>query len=168
LAEVTEVSAEVRAAPAPAPAAAAQKMTLPVAVAPKATQVAAVDPTTTGTTAAKTAAAEPGCALDQLYNVIGFNENSNDLTPKLTARLDQILADIGDNSCVVQVIGYSSTVGDYATNALFAVERAQNVLTYMKANGLHVAKATATGAGETEQFGADPVKNRRVVITVTP
>ena len=38
------------------------------------------------------------CDLDQIYNVIGFNENSNDLTPKLTQRLDQIVADIGDRA----------------------------------------------------------------------
>ena len=72
------------------------------------------------------------CGLDQVYNVIGFNENSNDLTPKLTERLDQIVADIGDEKCTVQITGYSSTQGAYATNALFAIERAQNVLAYLR------------------------------------
>jgi outer membrane protein OmpA-like peptidoglycan-associated protein len=118
-------------------------------------------------TAVETVGVE-GCALDQLYNVLGFNENSNELTARVQERLDQVLADIGTEECVVSVIGYSSTVGDYATNALFAVERAQNVLAYMREHGLKVAKATATGAGETEQFGADPAANRRVVITVSP
>src|SRR5690606_35572787 len=61
------------------------------------------------------------CSLDQIYNVIGFNENSNDLTPRLERRLDQIIGDIGDEQCRVLVTGYSSTQGDYATNALFAV-----------------------------------------------
>ena len=134
-----------------------------------AAEVAAVEPETPAptATAVETVGVE-GCALDQLYNVLGFNENSNELTPKVTARLDQVVADIGDEECVVAVIGYSSTVGDYATNALFAVERAQNVLAYMREKGLKVAKATATGAGETEQFGVDPAANRRVVVTVMP
>jgi outer membrane protein OmpA-like peptidoglycan-associated protein len=118
-------------------------------------------------TAVETVGVE-ACELDQLYNVLGFNENSNELTPRVQERLDQVLGDIGDEECVVSVIGYSSTVGDYATNALFAVERAQNVLAYLREKGLKVAKATATGAGETTQFGDDPAANRRVVITVMP
>lgn len=109
-----------------------------------------------------------GCALDQIYNVVGFNENSNELTPRLMHRLDQIIEDIGNEKCRVQITGYSSTQGDYATNALFAVERAQNVLRYLRANGLQFTKVNATGAGATEQFGPDFAANRRVVITVTP
>jgi outer membrane protein OmpA-like peptidoglycan-associated protein len=106
------------------------------------------------------------CGLDQVYNVVGFNENSNDLTPKLTERLDQIIADIGDEKCTVQITGYSSTQGAYATNALFAIERAQNVLAYLRQAGLEFEDVTATGAGETEQFGETFSANRRVVITV--
>jgi outer membrane protein OmpA-like peptidoglycan-associated protein len=109
-----------------------------------------------------------GCTLDQLYNVIGFNENSNDLTPRLEARLDQIIEDIGAEKCRVQVTGYSSTQGAHATNALFAVERAQNVLAYLRENGLQYEKATAAGGGATTQFGEDFASNRRVVIIVTP
>lgn len=107
------------------------------------------------------------CGLDQVYNVIGFNENSNDLTPKLTERLDQIIADIGDEKCTVQITGYSSTQGAYATNALFAIERAQNVLAYLRSGGLEFEAVNATGAGETEQFGETFSANRRVVITVS-
>ena len=59
-------------------------------------------------------------------------------------------------------------MGGYATNALFAVEPAQNVLTYLKRNGHRYRKATAAGGGATEQFGPDPAANRRVVITVIP
>jgi outer membrane protein OmpA-like peptidoglycan-associated protein len=109
-----------------------------------------------------------GCALDQIYNVVGFNENSNELTPRLTRRLDQIIEDIGNEKCRVQITGYSSTQGDHATNALFAVERAQNVLRYLRANGMQFTKVNATGAGATERFGPDFAANRRVVITVTP
>lgn len=108
------------------------------------------------------------CGLDQIYNVIGFNENSNDLTPRLMRRLDQIIEDIGEERCRVTVTGYSSTQGSHATNALFAVERAQNVLAYLRANGLRFQKASAVGGGATEQFGPDYSANRRVVITVIP
>src|SRR5262249_43083368 len=72
-----------------------------------------------------------GCDLDEIYNVIGFNENSNELTPKLIERLDQVAADIGARQCNVQITGYSSKQGSYAMNALFAVERAQNALHYL-------------------------------------
>jgi outer membrane protein OmpA-like peptidoglycan-associated protein len=68
----------------------------------------------------------------------------------------------------VIVTGYSDTQGTHATNALFAVERAQNVLAYLRENGLRYYKATAAGGGATTQFGDAPSANRRVVITVTP
>lgn len=170
--EVAETPA-VKLAPVtePAPAAIAETPKVPaIKDTPAATtDVATVEPESPAPTesAVETMAVE-GCALDQLYNVLGFNENSNELTAKVQERLDQVLADIGTEECVVSVIGYSSTVGDFATNALFAVERAQNVLGYMREHGLKVAKATATGAGETEQFGEEPAANRRVVITVMP
>lgn len=109
-----------------------------------------------------------GCGRDELYNVIGFNENSNDLTPRLMERLDQIVADIGTEKCKVLVTGYSSKQGNHATNALFAIERAQNVLGYLKQAGLSFEKATATGGGATEQFGDTFSANRRVVISVAP
>lgn len=108
------------------------------------------------------------CTRDEIYNVLGFNENSNELTPRLEARLDQIIEDIGAEKCTVLVTGYSSTQGAYATNALFAIERAQNVLAYLRRKGLQFNKVSATGAGETSQFGDDFAANRRVVITVMP
>ena len=114
------------------------------------------------------AGADAACTRDELYNVVGFNENSNDLTPKLRARLDQIVADIGEQKCQVLVTGYSSKQGNHATNALFAIERAQNVLVYLKQAGLKFEKVTATGAGATEQFGDTFYANRRVVISVAP
>jgi outer membrane protein OmpA-like peptidoglycan-associated protein len=99
--------------------------------------------------------------------VIGFNQNSNDLTTSLKTRLDQIADDIGDRKCYAQVVGYSSHEGGLASNALFAVERAQNALRYLEARGVSFARVTATGAGATDQFGP-PASNRRVVIVVTP
>ena len=114
------------------------------------------------------ATSNPACNRDELYNVVGFNENSNDLTPKLMGRLDQIIADIGEQKCKVLVTGYSSKQGNHATNALFAIERAQNVLTYLKQQGLRFEKVSATGAGATEEFGKTFYANRRVVIAVGP
>ena len=127
-------------------------------------EVAAVEP------AAVAAPAEGAstCTRDELYNVIGFNENSNDLTPRLEARLKQIIEDIGPEKCKVLVTGYSSMQGNHATNALFAIERAQNVLAYLKQAGLSFERATATGGGATEQFGPEFAVNRRVVISVSP
>jgi outer membrane protein OmpA-like peptidoglycan-associated protein len=118
--------------------------------------------------AAATPTANPACDRDELYNVVGFNENSNDLTPKLMKRLDQIVADIGEQKCNVMVTGYSSRQGNHATNALFAIERAQNVLSYLKQAGLKFEEVSATGAGATEQFGDTFYANRRVVISVAP
>ena len=109
-----------------------------------------------------------GCDLDERYNVVGFNENSNELTPKLVERLDQIASDIGDRQCNVMVTGYSSKQGATASNALFAIERAQNSLRYLQEHGVKFVQASATGVGATDQFGPDLRSNRRVVITVTP
>jgi len=108
------------------------------------------------------------CGLDQKYNVIGFNRNSNELTKKLKLRLDQVAADIGGRRCTAQIVGYSSHEGDLASNALFAVERAQNALSYLKAHGVKFARVSATGAGATDKFGEDFALNRRVVIAIAP
>ena len=121
----------------------------------------------------ETAALDPDpeaahCDLDEKYNVIGFNSNSNELTPKLIERLDQVAADIGERQCNVTVTGYSSKQGSIASNALFAIERAQNSLQYLQQKGVKFIKASATGVGATDEFGPDFASNRRVVITVTP
>jgi outer membrane protein OmpA-like peptidoglycan-associated protein len=113
-------------------------------------------------------AASRNCDLDEKYNVIGFNTNSNDLTPSLVERLDQVAADIGDRQCNVTVTGYSSKQGSTASNALFAIERAQNALRYLQGKGVKFVQASATGVGATDQFGPDFRSNRRVVITVSP
>lgn len=169
------------AAPAPAPAPQPVAVKLPEAPAEPAVEATveaaaatevAPDPVTVASVEAVAAPAPEvttgSCSLDQLYNVVGFNENSNDLTPRLKERLDQIVADIGTEKCEVLVTGYSSKQGDHATNALFAIERAQNVLTYLRQAGLSFEKVTATGGGATDQFGAEFSKNRRVVISVAP
>ena len=109
-----------------------------------------------------------GCDLDEVYNVIGFNENSNELTPSLVERLNQVIADIGVRQCNVTVTGYSSKQGSIAANALFAIERAQNALRYIQERGVKFIQASATGVGATDQFGPDFRTNRRVVITVSP
>ncbi|MEO8756257.1 MAG: carbohydrate-binding domain-containing protein [Devosia sp.] len=108
------------------------------------------------------------CDLNEVYNVVGFNENSNDLTTRLIERLDQVAADVGDRQCNVQVTGYSSKQGAIASNALFAVERAQNSLKYLQEHGVKFIRASATGVGATDQFGPEFRLNRRVVISVAP
>jgi len=158
-------------------AVAEQPAAVPTAKAPAAVTALKLPKAAEGDTPVATAslaAAEPatavssGCNRDELYNVVGFNESSNDLTPKLMERLDQIVADIGEQKCKVLVTGYSSRAGNHATNALFAIERAQNVLAYLKQAGLKFEKVSATGAGATEQFGDTFYANRRVVISVAP
>lgn len=144
--------------PAPAAVPAPVAAVTPPAPAPAATVSAEIAP----------AAAGEACMRDEIYNVVGFNESSNDLTPRLEQRLDQIIADIGPERCRVLVTGYSSRQGAHATNALFAIERAQNVLAYLRANGLQYQTASATGGGATDQFGSDSGANRRVVIRVSP
>lgn len=141
--------------------AAVAALTLPVAVEDSTLETASI-----GSAPERPVATD--CQRDELYNVVGFNENSNDLTPRLRERLDQIVADIGDERCRVRITGYSSRQGDHATNALFAIERAQNVLAYLRQAGLRFDSATATGGGATDQFGAEFSRNRRVVITVSP
>ena len=142
-----------------APAAAPEEAAAPVADAPaERIETAGLDP-------------EPEsarCDLEERYNVIGFNSNSNELTPRLVERLDQVAADIGERQCNVTVTGYSSKQGTIASNALFAIERAQNSLRYLQRKGVKFIEASATGVGATDEFGPDFASNRRVVITVTP
>jgi outer membrane protein OmpA-like peptidoglycan-associated protein len=117
--------------------------------------------------AAATAPAGDGCAPTR-YNVLGFNESSNDVTPRIVERLEQVLADIGERRCTILITGYSSASGAHATNALFALERAQNVLTYLRGRGVAAVRMTASGGGATDRFGPAPADNRRVVITLAP
>jgi outer membrane protein OmpA-like peptidoglycan-associated protein len=127
-----------------------------------------VEPVKTASLDPKPESSSLTCDLDQRYNVIGFPENSNELTPGLIERLDQVAADIGERQCNVQVTGYASKQGAIASNALFAVERAQNALKYLQDHGVKFIQASATGVGATDQFGPDFRSNRRVVIVVTP
>lgn len=108
------------------------------------------------------------CTLTKSFSVLGFNKNSNALTPAVVKRLDAIARVIGANKCKVRVVGYSSTEGSYARNALFSVERARNALHYLKTKGIKFTRFSASGVGETTQFGAAPWRNRRVEITVMP
>lgn len=142
------------------PLAASAKAEAVPAVAAEPIETAALDP--------DPEAAAHACDLDERYNVIGFNANSNDLTPKLIERLDQVVADIGERQCNVTVTGYSSKQGATASNALFAIERAQNSLRYLQEKGVKFIKASASGVGATDEFGPDFASNRRVVITVAP
>lgn len=155
---VVEKVAAVAAGPAPSAKAPVAVMQVKAPAASEPIEVASLDQNPEG----------GSCNRDELYNVVGFNENSNELTPRLETRLDQIIKDIDGQKCTVLVTGYSSTQGAYATNAVFAIERAQNVLAYLRRKGLQFEEVSATGAGETTQFGPSFSANRRVVITVMP
>jgi len=118
---------------------------------------------------AKPAAAQTAtCTLEKSFDVTGFGQNSNDLTPATNKQLDAIAEEIGAQTCSITLTGYSDTYGSYATNALFSVERAQNALKYLRDKGIKFEKAEATGVGETTKFGPSARANRRVVIAVTP
>lgn len=109
-----------------------------------------------------------GCELSQSFQITGFNENSNELTPRTHRQLDAVVKAIGAQKCVVRVTGYSSTEGDVAHNALFSIERAQNALHYLTQKGVKYRRFSANGVGETKQFGPSPNANRRVVVAVSP
>jgi outer membrane protein OmpA-like peptidoglycan-associated protein len=116
----------------------------------------------------KEAAAATPDACDETFNIMGFNENSSDLTPKVVDRLDEIAKVLGKNECKAMLTGYSSTQGSYSLNALFSIERAQNSLKYLRDKGVKFSSAQASGVGETKQFGPSFRENRRVVLVVTP
>ena len=111
---------------------------------------------------------EPECGLSKSFQIVGFNENSNDLTPRVHQGLDQVVKALDGQKCVVHLTGYSSTEGGVADNALFSIERAQNALHYLALRGVKFRRYSANGVGETTQFGSDPNANRRVVVTVSP
>jgi outer membrane protein OmpA-like peptidoglycan-associated protein len=110
----------------------------------------------------------PTCGLTQAFQITGFNENSNELTPKIAGQLDAVIKAIGTQKCAVRITGYSSPEGDYAHNALFSIERAQNTLHYLSDRGVKFRRYSANGVGETRQFGPAPSANRRVVVRVSP
>lgn len=88
--------------------------------------------------------------------------------PATALAADSMLMCVGNRQCNVMVTGYSSKQGATASNALFAIERAQNSLRYLQEHGVKFVQASATGVGATDQFGPDLRSNRRVVITATP
>ena len=113
-------------------------------------------------------AGSPACGVSKSFQILGFNANSNDLTPRVYRQLDRVVEALGGQKCVVHLTGYSSTEGNFAENALFSIERAQNALHYLAGKGVKFRRYSANGVGETTQFGADPNANRRVVVTVSP
>lgn len=157
--------AEARPAPPAGPG--ARRIPVTAAAAPSAEPVPEAAELVTASIAEEPAT-DPAVCAETRYNVLGFNQNSNDVTPRIVERLEQVLADIGERRCTVQVVGYSDNDGLHATNALFALERAQNVLGYLRSKGMPAATATAMGGGATKAFGERPSDNRRVVITIKP
>jgi outer membrane protein OmpA-like peptidoglycan-associated protein len=171
----TEVAAAMPAAPEPVVPVAASERPEPAADAPVVVaSVKAPDKEAAQTVdPIETASLRPsvdirGGACNEVYNVTGFNESSNDLTPKLMQRLDEIIKDIGPQKCKLRVVGYSSVQGTGELNTQFAVERAQKVAGYLREQKLGYLSLRTSGGGGTEEFGDLPSDNRRVVITMTP
>jgi len=165
--DVASAPADAPVAPANAPAVPDAKVQVAEATPPAVTK-AATDVVADDAGNPDPEGGVPSCGLTQKFQIIGFNENSNDLTPRTRKALDTVVKAIGSQKCVVHLTGYSSTEGDFAHNALFSIERSQNALRYLAEQGVQFRKYSANGVGETTQFGASPGANRRVVVTVSP
>lgn len=94
---------------------------------------------------------------------VQFATNSAEILSVSFGDLDQaaeLLSEVGDTKIEVQ--GYTDTVGDEANNQILSEARAEAVRSYLVNAGVDVDTLTATGFGETTQFGEDLASNRLV------
>ncbi|HEY3797979.1 MAG TPA: OmpA family protein [Caulobacteraceae bacterium] len=97
-----------------------------------------------------------------------FVEGTASITPDSQATLDTLRAAVTPQSDV-QIIGYTDTVGDNASNDKLSLDRATEIRAALVADGLPVGNAKVTGRGErdllvpTGQNVAEP-RNRRVEV----
>lgn len=94
---------------------------------------------------------------------VQFDYNSSEILPASFGDLDaaaELLAGVGDISVDIQ--GYTDVQGDQASNLELSQERAEAVRTYLINAGVDPEIVSATGFGETAQFGTDPGSNRLV------
>ncbi len=94
---------------------------------------------------------------------VQFATNSAEILPVSFSDLDaaaELLADAGDARIEVQ--GYTDIEGDEADNLTLSQERADAVRGYLVDAGADPDVLSATGFGETEEFGADLASNRLV------
>lgn len=93
------------------------------------------------------------CDLDQIYNVIGFNENSNDLTPRLMQRVHHMfIEDRRQKRCRVTVTGYldAGIARDERTLRRRAGVRMCSLICAATGSSCF-QRASAVGGGATEQ-----------------
>jgi len=107
------------------------------------------------------------CSVDTSLVITGFDNGANGLNPASEAALDELAGQLDGQTCTIEVIGYSSLAGPAASNQALSERRAEAVLQYLGLRSVTISNASATGAGETDRFGA-PADNRRVVVTVSP
>lgn len=94
---------------------------------------------------------------------VQFATASAEILPASFADLDAaaaLLEEAGDVRIEVQ--GYTDTAGPAADNQLLSENRANAVRTYLVDAGVDEAILSATGFGETEEFGEDLASNRLV------
>lgn len=94
---------------------------------------------------------------------VQFATSSAEILSASFADLDAaaaLLQDAGDVRIEVQ--GYTDVQGDAAANQTLSEERAESVRSYLVDAGVNVGILSASGFGETEQFGSDLASNRVV------
>ncbi len=76
-------------------------------------------------------------------------------------RAAELLVAAGD--VAIEIQGYTDTSGPDAQNLRLSQNRADAVRSYLGQAGVDLATLTATGYGETGEFGPDPADNRVVL-----
>ena len=103
------------------------------------------------TVPAATAVAE----LNALFELepIQFASGSADILPASFTTLDRAAAILGDNAAAIEVQGYTDVRGPEVTNFTLSQARADAVVAYLTDSGVAGETLTASGYGETTQFG---------------
>lgn len=107
-------------------------------------------------------AAEACDAAD--FTVTGFG-NATAAADSIADVVMKIKELSGDESCAIEITGYTSKVGPKSVNMALSEERAEWVKGELMSAGVDLSHTMVKGAGETSQFGNNS-SNRRVVISV--
>ena len=93
--------------------------------------------------------------LNALFELepIQFASNSADILPESFGTLDQAAAILEANAAAIDVQGYTDVLGPDVTNLTLSQARADAVVAYLVSKGVNGENLSATGYGETSQFG---------------